>query len=145
MASRRSVAVGAPQEPVKPDLGAIAATRDDRFQSGHGGRQCRSSPEESKQSAEWSDHHPSVKSEPARSPVCPMASDSLAPFSLLRKSATSGNFTIANILNAGNESHGRDDSPLSDHGGDHNYVSDMNDPVNRNLINLPTAQSLFDR
>jgi hypothetical protein len=130
---------------VKPDLGAIPATEEDHSRGWHSGRQCRSSPEESNQSAERSDHKPSVKSEPARSPDCPMASDSLAPFSLLRKSATSGYFTIANILNVENESHGREDSPPLDRCGDDNCVSDVNDPVNRNLINLPTAQSLFDR
>ncbi|KAM5432152.1 hypothetical protein McanCB21832_005163 [Microsporum canis] len=71
-------------------------------------------------------------------------SDSLVPFALLKKSATPGNFTIANILNAENESPG-DES--SSHWGDclaDDVPIDQNDPVFQNLINLPIAQGLFD-
>ena len=74
-----------------------------------------------------------------------MASDGLTPFGLLRKSATAGNFTIANILNAESEDNGGEESPPGRFGEEDNQVNDLNDPVNQNLIDLPTAQGLFDK
>ncbi|ODH34118.1 hypothetical protein ACO22_03163 [Paracoccidioides brasiliensis] len=74
-----------------------------------------------------------------------MASDSLSPYGLLPRSATSGKFSIANVLNAEDEpptphaTERRTDSPTN--GG---YANDMNDPVIRNLVDLQTAQKLFD-
>ncbi|KAI2039573.1 hypothetical protein LOZ47_002212, partial [Ophidiomyces ophidiicola] len=74
-----------------------------------------------------------------------MASDSLAPFALLRKSATAGNFTIANILNVDDQSPLADDaSPPDPAPPADSSIKDPNDPVNRNLINMPVAQGLFD-
>lgn len=76
--------------------------------------------------------------------------DGLAPFRLLRKSATSGNFTIANILNA------EEDSDSSSNNGKNNGeatytnecesgVDEQNDPIIRGLVSHPTAQGLFER
>ncbi|KAI2318456.1 hypothetical protein LOZ00_003308 [Ophidiomyces ophidiicola] len=74
-----------------------------------------------------------------------MASDSLAPFALLRKSATAGNFTIANILNVDDQSPLADDASRPDPAPPADAsIKDPNDPVNRNLINMPVAQGLFD-
>ncbi|KAF3482720.1 priB protein [Arthroderma uncinatum] len=70
-------------------------------------------------------------------------SDSLAPFALLKKSATPGNFTIANILNAENESQGDESSHWGDCLSD-DVPIDQDDPVLQNLVNLPIAQGLFD-
>ncbi|WEW57044.1 hypothetical protein PRK78_002503 [Emydomyces testavorans] len=75
-----------------------------------------------------------------------MASDSLAPFAVLRKSATAGNFTIANILNVDDESSvGEESSHLEVFRQEHFPTKDPNDPVNRSLINMPMAQGLFDK
>ncbi|EFQ99470.1 priB protein [Nannizzia gypsea CBS 118893] len=70
-------------------------------------------------------------------------SDSLAPFALLKKSSTPGNFSIANILNAENESQAEEPSHWKDCLADDAPI-DQNDPVLQNLINLPIAQGLFD-
>ncbi|EEP81413.1 predicted protein [Uncinocarpus reesii 1704] len=74
-----------------------------------------------------------------------LASNSLAPFALLRKSATAGNFTIANILNVEDESPiGDDPSNAEDFAKEEFPIKDPNDPVNRNLLSMPSAQGLFD-
>ncbi|EFW17496.1 conserved hypothetical protein [Coccidioides posadasii str. Silveira] len=74
-----------------------------------------------------------------------LASDSLAPFALLRKSATVGNFTIANILNVEEETPAGEETPDPDVlGQDDLPMKDPDDPVNRNLLSMPSAQGLFD-
>lgn len=75
----------------------------------------------------------------------PVAPDSLAPFALLRKSTTAGNYTIANILNADEEEHGGDETVRLDDRMTDGWPIDMNDPVNENLLSLPVAQDLFDK
>ena len=124
---------------------ATPATENSHVQDGYSNGRYRTSPDDRKQSADRTDRRPSVKVEPPHGAEHPMASDSLSPFGVLRRSATSGHFTIANILNVESESQADLVSPRSDHGGDDSYVTDGNDPVNRNMINLSTAQSLFDR
>nr|KMM70858.1 protein priB [Coccidioides posadasii RMSCC 3488] len=75
-----------------------------------------------------------------------LASDSLAPFALLRKSATVGNFTIANILNVEEETPAGEETPDPDVlGQDDLPMKDPDDPVNRNLLSMPSAQGLFDK
>ncbi|PGH14759.1 hypothetical protein AJ80_05803 [Polytolypa hystricis UAMH7299] len=79
------------------------------------------------------------------SSVSSMASDGLAPFGLLRKSATTGNFSIANILNAEDENPVGDDSRRPNSSAlENSQVDDIDDPVNKNLLSLSTAQSLFE-
>ncbi|KAK2797197.1 hypothetical protein FQN50_009296 [Emmonsiellopsis sp. PD_5] len=114
-----------------------------------GNGQLPSSPESRKQSTLSTtsmEKFTSLNAEPAPQSQRSLASDSLAPFGLLRRSATAGNFTIANILNA-------EDEPTADHAhrqGDkpefgNDRVNDMNDPINRNLLDLATAQDLFNQ
>ncbi|PGH00113.1 hypothetical protein AJ79_08296 [Helicocarpus griseus UAMH5409] len=81
---------------------------------------------------------PVERSEPS------LASDSLAPFGLLGKSATAGKFSIANVLNAEEQSpvcHATD--RRGSYATEDAYVDDMDDPVNLNLIDLPTARKLY--
>ncbi|KKZ62248.1 hypothetical protein EMCG_00415 [[Emmonsia] crescens] len=75
-----------------------------------------------------------------------LASDSLAPYGWLPKSATAGKFSIANVLNA-------EDEPPTHHASEHraasfaredSYVNDLNDPINLDLVDLSAAQNLFD-
>ncbi|KAI5303088.1 hypothetical protein KEM56_000044 [Ascosphaera pollenicola] len=74
--------------------------------------------------------------------------DGLAPFRLLRKSATAGNFTIANILNAEEDSDSSSSNEKANRNGSYrtgdNEIDEQNDPVLRVLVNLPTAQGLFE-
>ncbi|OAT10031.1 hypothetical protein BDBG_05713 [Blastomyces gilchristii SLH14081] len=75
-----------------------------------------------------------------------LASENLAPYGCLRKSATAGKFSIANVLNAEDESptyHSSKRRTASFASGD-SYRHDMNDPINLNLVDLLTAQDLFD-
>ncbi|OJD24117.1 hypothetical protein ACJ73_04523 [Blastomyces percursus] len=73
------------------------------------------------------------------------ASGSLAPYGWLPKSATAGKFSIANVLNAEDESSTYHSSRRRTASfAQNSYVRDMNDPINLNLVDLPTAQDLFD-
>lgn len=75
----------------------------------------------------------------------PAATDSLAPFALLRKSTTPGNYTIANILNADDDEQGGDEASRMDDRMTDDWPIDINDPVNENLLSLPIAHGLFDK
>ncbi|KLJ07019.1 hypothetical protein EMPG_17494 [Blastomyces silverae] len=75
-----------------------------------------------------------------------LASESLAPYGWLPKSATAGKFSIANVLNAEDESPTYHSSKrrTASFASEDSYARDMNDPINLNLVDLPTAQDLFD-
>ncbi|PGH00029.1 hypothetical protein GX51_06028 [Blastomyces parvus] len=75
-----------------------------------------------------------------------LASDSLAPYGWFPQSATGGKFSIANVLNAEDESPTYYSSKRrrTSFTSEDSYVHDMNDPINLNLVDLPTAQNLFD-
>lgn len=110
------------------------------------------------------DHHPSppstsysnptrTKSDTANAPNRESRSSrqfgptaGLAPFKLLSKSTTAGNFTLANILNTeGDEDRtSSDDSELKAM-HDLDGVDEQSDPVCLGILNVATAQSLFDK
>lgn len=70
----------------------------------------------------------------------------LAPFRLLSRSTTAGNFTLANILNAEEEEgHSSSDGGESKGINDLDGVDEQSDPVCLGILNLTTAQSLFDK
>ncbi|EDN07411.1 GAL4 & fungal specific transcription factor domain-containing protein, priB [Histoplasma capsulatum] len=75
-----------------------------------------------------------------------LASDSLAPYGWLPKSATAGKFSIANVLNAEDESptHHASEYRARSFATDENYVNDMNDPINLDIVDLPTSRILFE-
>lgn len=76
-----------------------------------------------------------------------LASDSLAPYGWLPKSATAGKFSIANVLNAEDESptHHASEYRARSFATDENYVNDMNDPINLDIVDLPTSRILFEK
>ncbi|KAI5296669.1 hypothetical protein KEM52_002076 [Ascosphaera acerosa] len=74
--------------------------------------------------------------------------DGLAPFSLLRKSTTAGNFTIANILNAEEDSSSSSGTERGRSGSMRDtaelHIDEKHDPIVLGLVSLPTAQGLFE-
>ncbi|OJD18325.1 hypothetical protein AJ78_01638 [Emergomyces pasteurianus Ep9510] len=90
-----------------------------------------------------------VDVERSKCPEETLTPDNLAPYGWLPKSATFGKFSIANVLNAEDESPAHSASEhraasFPSESSEDSSVNDTNDPVNLDLVDFPTAQYLFD-